>query len=183
MTVTIRRAVADDAWAVATVHARCWHETYRQLVPDELLPAVTAERRFPPRVRVLSDPTIGSFVACHTEAGDVIGFADCGPLRNSARSVSGEIYALYLLASHHGQGVGFGLFAACVRELLGRGHISLKVSVLAGNQKARRFYQEAGGRYETSIVSRRGETYLEEAVYGWDYVAMAQLGRGNGGHR
>ncbi|WP_354687001.1 GNAT family N-acetyltransferase [Cupriavidus necator] len=179
MTVTIRRAVADDVWALATVHARCWHETYRQLLPDELLRTVTPERRFLARVRVLSDPTVGSFVACRTEAGDVIGFADCGPLRNSARSVSGEIYALYVLASHHGAGIGFGLFAACVRELLGRGYISMKVYVLADNEKARRFYEETGGRYETTVVSRRGEIYLEEAVYGWDYAAMAQLVRGD----
>lgn len=183
MPVTVRKAVVDDAWAVAAAHARCWQETYAQLLPADLLQAVTVEGRHAARVRVLSDPTIKSFVACRTAVGDVIGFADCGPLRNAARCVSGEIYALYVLEDHHGQGIGFGLFAACIRELLGRGFTSMKLSVLVDNRKARRFYEMTGGRYESTTISRRGETYLEEAIYGWASAAMARLGRGEGANR
>ena len=47
------------------------------------------------------------------------------------RDVDGELYLLYLLRTHHGQGIGRALFDACHLELARRGHHGMLVWVLA----------------------------------------------------
>jgi len=91
----IREAQEIDIAAIATVHVASWRSTYRGLVPDDHLAALSV----PDRERRWREtfPTVGGahciFVAEDPRLG-IIGFADGGPSRDRVGGLAGELYAI-----------------------------------------------------------------------------------------
>lgn len=144
----IRRALADDALGVATVHVRSWQAAYRGLMPDVYLDQLDVERRRAGWERNIADtewPRSGTLVA--TEAnGNVVGFANIGPARDGDGDplVIGELAAIYLLPEAWGSGVGRRLMLAAVNVLRDAGYAEAILWVLEGNERAQRFYEIGG---------------------------------------
>jgi GNAT superfamily N-acetyltransferase len=68
-----------------------------------------------------------------------------GPYRGEgADAARAELYALYVRPDLLGRGVGGVLVRAAEEWAAGRGHTRLALWVLAGNERARRFYARAG---------------------------------------
>ena len=143
--VQIREMTEADVTTVSTIRVRGWQWAYAGLLPQGYLDAMdpeqdAAERReFLPR----SAGRVQNLVA--EVDGAAVGWAAFGPYRGEPDdSGDGELYALYVLPEHVGTGVGRALITAAVRRTaeLGRGRLLLWV--LAGNDRARRFYQVAG---------------------------------------
>jgi GNAT superfamily N-acetyltransferase len=144
----IRRALADDALGVATVHVRSWQATYKGLMPDPYLDQLDVERRRVGWERTIAEadwPRSGTLVA--TEAnGRIIGFAHVGPARDGDGdpTVVGELAAIYLLPDVWGSGVGRRLMVAAVNVLRDAGFVEAILWVLEGNERAQRFYDIGG---------------------------------------
>ncbi|HZV25442.1 MAG TPA: GNAT family N-acetyltransferase [Acidothermaceae bacterium] len=144
----IRRALADDALGVATVHVRSWQAAYRGLMPDVYLDQLDVERRRAGWERSIAEtdwPRTGTLVA--TEAnGTVVGFAHVGPARDDDLDplVVGELAAIYLLPQVWGSGVGRRLMLAAVNVLRDAGFAEAILWVLEGNERAQRFYEIGG---------------------------------------
>jgi GNAT superfamily N-acetyltransferase len=144
----IRRALADDALGVATVHVRSWQAAYRGLMPDVYLDELDVERRRAGWERTIAEtewPRSGTLVA--TEAnGNVVGFANIGPARDGDGDplVIGELAAIYLLPEAWGSGVGRRLMLAAVNVLRDAGYAEAILWVLEGNERAQRFYEIGG---------------------------------------
>jgi len=83
-----------------------------------------------------------------SDAGEVIGFAGCGPSRDedATPSVIGEITGIYVLAEHWDTGVGRRLMRACLASLQEAGFAEATLWVLDSNVRARRFYERGGWR-------------------------------------
>ncbi|MGY8527443.1 N-acetyltransferase family protein [Paracidovorax citrulli] len=174
--VCIRLARAQDAQAIAQVHAGAWQQAYAGLIPAPLLATVTPETRLPGRVAVLADPAVTSLVACLPEQGGrVVGFADCGAARDSGTPDAGELYAVYLLEAWQGRKVGLSLMTTSAAQLRRRGHREMVLWVLQGNCRARQFYDTAGGRACSSRQSMRAGYTIDEVAYRWDGAAMEKL--------
>ena len=169
----IRLANRADAAAISALHAVCWHQTYGDLLPEEMLVTVTGESRLPARYRLLADASVICFVA--TSNMDIVGFADCGPYREAGQECQGEVYALYVLQSFHDRRVGLRLLSRCARALAGRGCNSMHLWCLEGNARARRFYTSTGGQLLGRRASVRGSTILDEVEYQWDLAGMNGL--------
>jgi GNAT superfamily N-acetyltransferase len=140
--VHVRAADPEDADAVARVHVRSWQVGYRGLLPADYLENLEAADR-----------------AAHYRFGDrrpdapetvvaiehgICGFATIAPAPDDDVSGCGQLCALYVDPPWWGQGVGRLLIAAARDALAQRGFAIAVLWVLAGNDRAQRFYRADG---------------------------------------
>lgn len=182
MAVTIRKAVPEDAAGISRVHVDSWRTTYKGIVADDFLQALSTEERVQRREQMwrgmLSDPgQFSVFVA--EEAGQIVGFVNCMAERENDPRYTGEVSAIYLLKQAQGRGTGRKLMQTAARELMQRGHSSMLLWVLKDNTPARGFYEALGGVYLREKPIQIGDETLIEVAYGWDDLNL--LAHGNGG--
>lgn len=133
---TVREAVPGDAPRIAEVHVAVWHEAYTGRMPQSILDGMTVESRRALWDRVLTERRGALWVA---EAdGLIVGFASAGASLDDPPAAPTQLYAINVLASHHGTGAG----EALLRAAIGEGPASLWV--LADNPRARAFYAKHG---------------------------------------
>jgi len=100
--------------------------------------------------------------------GDIARYATLGNNRVSTLPFDGEIYEIYMRPEYQGVGLGSRLFLAARNELQRRGLAGATVWVLADNEQAICFYENAGGR----AVAKGSENFDGEALvklaYAWD---------------
>lgn len=133
--MTVRPAVLSDAPAVASVHVRTWQSAYRGLVPDSELDALSVEQRTAMWQRAI--PRGGVWVALVN--GEVVGFVAVGP--SDEPDAAFKLYAIYVLPSAAGTGLGHGLARAALK-----GQQDVILWVFEENPRARRFYEQLGFR-------------------------------------
>ncbi|WFE19354.1 GNAT family N-acetyltransferase [Solwaraspora sp. WMMD937] len=148
----VRQETTQDAEAIAGVHVRAWQAGYAGLIPadvlDRLNVAAWAQRR---RDVGTADPEHPFRTLVATEGEQIVGFSTFGPYRidqdrDQLDPTYGEIVSMYVDPVHWGTGVGRLLFTASIAGLTGQGWRTMRLWVLDGNQRARRFYQAAGLR-------------------------------------
>ncbi|GAA2862366.1 N-acetyltransferase [Actinoplanes cyaneus] len=139
-TTAIRELTPADIDPVAAVHVRSIQASYAGLLPDGHLatldPAVFAGRRR----ATLGQPGRHTVVA--DRDGVLVGHAGVGPDREDP--AAGELYSIYVDPGSWGTGAGRLLFLAARRILAADGYSEMRLWVLAGNERARRFYERAG---------------------------------------
>ena len=144
MSMTIRRALPDDAPALARLHVDAWRVAYRGLVPDSRLDGLDYDRRavrFREQVEEAPDQT---YVI--EQEGQLLGFLTLGACRDPDvdPQITGEIWGIYLAPQYWRRGAGTLLCRYAEQVLALRGYSELKLWVLAGNSSARRFYEAMG---------------------------------------
>ncbi|WP_179167141.1 GNAT family N-acetyltransferase [Streptomyces sp. 13-12-16] len=137
---------AGDCEGVAGIRTRGWRHAYRGLVPQPYLDGLDVEADAARhRARLTGgDGGVANLVA-ETDGGELAGWAAFGPYRDGdVRTGDAELYALYLLPERIGQGVGRTLLTEVIRRCAAAGHPRVRLWVLKGNTRARRFYERAG---------------------------------------
>lgn len=174
--MTIREAVPADAEGIARVHVDSWRTTYPGIMPQEHLDALSYSDREKTWREILGgNGSLKSleFVA-ETAVGEIVGFVSGGVERTGDPDYGGEIYALYLLQSAQGHGVGRRLVQTLARRLSDEGHKTLLIWVNVQNP-ARRFYEALGGvAARTGQREIKGVTY-QDVGYGWAGPAFRRL--------
>ena len=172
--INVREATRDDALGMAIVRVETWRATYRGIIPDAFLDALSA-RSVAERWRKAfwddRDRGLRAFVA-ENEQGDIVGVAICGPGQDQDPVYQGEIYVLYVLPAHQNRGIGKALVAACVRHLIQ--HLAFKtmlVWVIAENPY-RRFYESLGGKPVREKDQEIGGKTITETGYGWEEIGQ-----------
>jgi GNAT superfamily N-acetyltransferase len=127
--LTLRRGSADDADAVAEIWRLGWRDGHLGLVPAELLEARTDES-----FRARTAKRIGEMTVA-VVAGEIAGFV---------LVVGDEIEQVYVSAGHRGTGVADALLGEAERQVRANGHTKAWLAVVAGNARARAFYERAG---------------------------------------
>jgi len=166
MNPIIRHAKLSDAAGIANVQVASWRTTYKGLIADELLDKLSVTQKTRERQDRLLYPPAGSVTYVAEQGGEIVGFATGGRERSENPTYTGEIYALYLLQTHQGLGIGRKLVQAVVRDLLAQGLASLLILVLKDNP-ARGFYERLGGRVVLETTFIIGNQTLPEVGYGW----------------
>jgi L-amino acid N-acyltransferase YncA len=162
----IREAQISDAPAIARVHVDSWRSTYSGIVPADYLARLDygqREQEWCDRIRAKRER---QFISVAQEAGEIVGFASCGPEGSGNPTYDGELYVIYILEEHQRQGTGRLLVSHLASGLLQAGMESMLVWVLADNP-FRRFYERLGGQPVAEQSVSIGEVELEEVAYGW----------------
>lgn len=161
----LRRAEVGDEPAVAAVHVRSWQVAYRGLLPDAYLDALDPAARAKRYTFGRTGP--GRPVTTVAVADGVIrGFATAGPCRDDDARSAGELYAIYVHPDWWGSGTGRALIGAARGRLESLGYQQAVLWVLAGNERAQRFYRKDGWSGDGS--ARRDEVQgivLDELRY------------------
>ncbi|MEM9617348.1 MAG: GNAT family N-acetyltransferase [Pseudomonadota bacterium] len=135
----IRRATPGDYDAIARLHAASWKDAYRGLLPDDFI-----DRRMDAELQKywggigLSEKDF-VFVAEDTGreiAGFILLWDQDMPY----------IESLHVAPGRRSSGVGESLMRAAATELQAGGHSTAHLWVMAGNPRARAFYERLGGK-------------------------------------
>lgn len=145
---------AENACDFGRVICDSWGETYRGLIPDEILDNRNAERwaeraRLSPEGKYLAyvgDKAVGA-VGMLKSARNFCTYAD-----------SCEIVALYVLKGYHRRGVGRALMEKALEGNEGR---DTTLFVLKGNDNAISFYRHMGFEFTGRTLDEGGMTELE----------------------
>lgn len=146
MTHAVRPPVPADAAAMARVHVDTWLETYRGIMPDELLDAPDLiDRRRQMWTQILAEAAPSKFTCAVAESdGRIVGIAMAGPPENT-ESAEDELpedrhlYVLYSYRSMHGTGVGQDLLDAVIDP-----SVTTALWVADPNPRAQAFYSKNG---------------------------------------
>ena len=160
----VRPASARDAKVIAEIHVATWQATYQDLMPDDYLKSMTIDKRqaYWREAIEYSEPQL--LVA--TENDKVVGFVGFDRSRDAGtKSSVGEIWALYVLPAHWGQGAGVALWDGAREGLKEEGCTQVTLWVLLHNERALRFFEHSAG-FKREMPSLKttafGATRLEE---------------------
>ncbi|HET6336909.1 MAG TPA: GNAT family N-acetyltransferase, partial [Polyangiales bacterium] len=140
--LTLRPAAAGDSHAIATVWHAAWRDGHLGHVPDQLHPYRTLEhfqRRVPQRI---ANTTVAMV------AGRVVGFVTVH---------DEELEQIFVVSAARGTGAAAALLR-CGERLIATQFDNAWLAVVAGNRRARRFYEREGWsdagpiRYAAEIV-------------------------------
>ena len=165
---SVRRATADDAPGIARVHVDSWRQTYEGVISDSFLRELSYENRQAYWRKHLSaaDKPATVYVATAGEQG-IVGFAAVGPEQGQVGGFDAELFAIYLLRSHQGRGLGKALLHAAAAHLRAAGYKSMLLWVLADNP-SRGFYEHFGGEVVDEKQLAVGDQKLPAVAYGWE---------------
>jgi ribosomal protein S18 acetylase RimI-like enzyme len=164
--VEIERASIADCRAIAEVHVQSSRHAYRDLLPAEYLASLSVNERQAMWLRVVE--TQPSHLIVARDAGLVVGFSSFGASRDEgAPKDCGEVWAIYLAPSCWSVGAGRRLWLASLQQLLAEGFKTVSLWVIAGNERAIRFYLAAGFKPEPGSAKQvtLGGATLEEVRY------------------
>jgi GNAT superfamily N-acetyltransferase len=173
----IRTALATDAPAIAQVRVDAWRTTYKGLIPDTYLAAMTVEESalLWDRVLTAAPNTTNTFVA--ELDGRVVGFASGLMLAEPKHGFDADLSAVYLDRSVQRAGLGKRLVATVAAAQRSHGATGLLVWVIAGNKGARAFYESLGAELIIEQPFTWDGMDLVEAGYGWrDLDALIERG-------
>jgi GNAT superfamily N-acetyltransferase len=143
--MTLRAARAEDARDIAEIWHRGWQDGHLGFVPQELVD-VRTEASFRTRASErISDTTVA------TVDGAVAGFV---------MVVDDEVEQVYVSAAYRETGVATVLIGEAERQVRANGHGKAWLAVVAGNARARAFYDRAGwvdeGPFDYAAASADG---------------------------
>ena len=135
--VILRPATAEDIPSIASIWHRGWQYGHIGHVPDELTTARTERSFWSRTAERLPDTTIAEI------EGDVAGFV---------MVVDDEVEQVYVGEDHRGSGIASVLLTEAEHRVQRGGHETAWLAVVAGNERARRFYAKCGwvdeGRFD-----------------------------------
>ncbi len=165
LTIDIRRAVLDDATAIADVHHEAWQGAYAGIIPHKSLNAMLERRRAEWWARAIR---LSTQILVAEAGGNIVGYATLGPNRAHQLAQKGEIYELYIKPEYQGIGLGGRLLRTARRCLADLGLNGTVVWALEDNTLALSFYRSAGGHdIAEGIECFEGKT-LKKVAFVWN---------------
>jgi len=127
--IGLRPATGADAPDVAVIWHSGWRDGHEGHVPDELVSARTGASFRSRASERVADTTVA------TVDGALAGFV---------MVVDDEVEQVHVAKTYRGTGVAAALLATAEEIVAGNGHESAWLAVVAGNTRARRFYERNG---------------------------------------
>jgi GNAT superfamily N-acetyltransferase len=171
----IRPAKLPDARPIAEVHVRAWRAAYAGLIPDATLANLSVDAREQVWRELLARDASSTLVLLNPT---LVGWVSFGPARDPEYQRLGhqELYGLYLLEAHWGQGLGRRLYQEAERCWARTSAEGVILWVLEANARARRFYERVGYRLEPGKRDERVFAGVKVGVV--CYRKDLRLGRG-----
>lgn len=163
----MREARAGDCQRIAEIHVESWRNTYRGIMPDSFLDAMSTSRsRIGWDLALAETGDNKKIFVSEDEAGRITGFARFGPGRDPAMPFPGEIYAIYVDLPARGFGAGTELLKACARAASLSGWNGMYLWAATANAYAR-FYLKNGGSRHTEKTQKVAGTEIALTSFCW----------------
>jgi ribosomal protein S18 acetylase RimI-like enzyme len=162
----VEPATSEDCHTIAEVHVESWQHAYKALLPEQYLAALSVPEREAMWRRMLEREP--SHLLVVRSSGQVVGFVAFGASRDEgAPSKRAEVWAIYVKPAFWSVGAGRVLWLGALQRILAEGYKTVNLWVIAGNDRAIRFYERAG--FVAEPGSRKefelGGATLEEVRY------------------
>ncbi|HEY5363236.1 MAG TPA: GNAT family N-acetyltransferase [Aestuariivirga sp.] len=165
-----RKPQPDEAEAFAALHVQCWREAYADILPRELLASFSTQSRLPMWQAALVNPE--RFILGAYADGTPVGFVMSGPsVEKHIPEQDGHLWALYIAAAQHRQGIGRVLVFAAAQHWLDQGGSTMTIGVLTENKPARAFYESLGAKLLKHNTYNWSGFELPDCLYIWDDLA------------
>jgi ribosomal protein S18 acetylase RimI-like enzyme len=163
--IAIRPARDSDTIDIARIHIDMWRVAYDKILTQDYLRQLSYSRS---RLQwqIMLERHAGVLIVAESSDDGIVGFAAGGAERTGAFGVEGELMALYVLGSQHGNGFGRRLTVDMAGRLADNGRSGMMVWVLADNP-ARHFYEHLGGVEAGEQTIRIGDRDCLEVAYVW----------------
>jgi ribosomal protein S18 acetylase RimI-like enzyme len=167
----LESATAEDCRAIAEVHVESWQHAYKGILPGAYLASLSVtEREAMWRLMVEREP---SHLVVARHVNQIVGFVAFGASRDEgAPAERAEIWAIYVKPASWSTGAGRLLWLEALQRILADGYKTISLWVIAGNERAARFYERAGFALEPE--SRKsfelGGITLEEMRFVWPSI-------------
>jgi Acetyltransferase (GNAT) family len=165
----VRHAWSADSEAIGQVQARVWADSYRDVLPgdvlDDLAPGVFAAAW---RRAIERPPSAQHRVLVALDEDRVVGFAATAPSDSpdATPGVDGEVVAFHVVAAALDSGPGSSLLAACADILRADGFHRGEIWLLATDDALRQFLTGAGwspdGAHRTLDLRGDGTTLVHQ---------------------
>lgn len=168
----LRPAIRADADAIAYVHVQAWRETYRGVIPDSTLDALSVEERakaWRERLGAMGDRQHS--VVAIDGAGALVGMAGCGPTRLRELGTDGEIYMINIVNAGKRKRAGTRMMLALADYMISQRFKAVGLWVVEKNTTARAFYERLGGRAVAQHEQDFDGTAVMELGYAWAAIA------------
>ncbi|TPG21551.1 GNAT family N-acetyltransferase [Sphingomonas koreensis] len=168
MKASVRRAVAEDAAALALVGAATFLDTFAGILTGADIVAHCAANNAAEKFAAwIADP---ASVVAIAEAGDgraPIGYTVLTPpdLPIEIGSADIELKRIYALSRMHGSGLGAQLMERALADAAALGKERVLLGVYGDNARARAFYERQGFTLAGTRRFRVGETLHDDVVY------------------
>ena len=141
MNINIKPMETDDEIrGKAYVHWKAWQEAYAGLVDQAYLEKHTLEKCTDIAFRWTNNILVAK------DGQKVVGFAGYGSSSDDAMLEAGEVFAIYILQEYYDKKIGYALMCAAIEKL--SRYKKIAVWVLEGNQRAIKFYERYGFRFD-----------------------------------
>jgi ribosomal protein S18 acetylase RimI-like enzyme len=170
--VTVRPARPADAAQMAVVNVRCWQETYRGQMQDEVLddPALPGTRERFWSAALTEERFRDNRTAVAERAGAMIGIAMSGPPLETGVPWTRQLYVLYVQAADHGSGAGRLLLEAVLEP-----SEPAALWVADPNPRAQAFYRRHGFTADGATETHTGGVHAIRMVRAVGPVSPASL--------
>lgn len=147
--IAIRPAVPGDEFALGTIGAATFLESYVETIPGADLVAHAQSQHAPDVYRKYlgaSDPRYACWLAEYTATGAPVGYAVTtaveAPTEGNPDDI--ELKRIYVFSRFHGTGTGRDLMEVCVQHARSLGAGRLLLGTYDQNHRAVAFYRRAG---------------------------------------
>lgn len=166
--LTIRDAVSDDAPAIARVNYLTWLHAYRGLVPDSELDSLNMQS--------LTDRWRENLNSAHSRGGclvavvrdDLVAYSRFYPSEDSDddQRLVATIGSMYVDPESQGKGIGRKLMGEVLAAAKVHGYAEATLHVLAGNERARKFYEYLGWNADLDVlIGKSGDQTVPKMRY------------------
>ena len=166
----IRPGRDSDLEAVAAIKVANWADTYRGLIPPDVLAPFLDLGHSEDDLRGAIALPDAQFLVAEDARGNVVGFS----LAYLDETPDPWLESLHVVAAARGRGVGTALMREVALGIRARGRDTMRLGVVKGNRGAGRLYERLGARL-MGIEPAAWAHGVDHEIYRWaGLAALAQ---------
>ncbi len=142
----IRPLAESDFDTVISIVNRDWKDVYTGYVNQGLLSDAGCQERGQQLKKDFISHRLSEYV--WEESGRILGLLSMGPTADSDKTITFEIWRIYLAVEAQGRGIGGQLLAFAEQNAKANGYTEILIWAFSKNARAIKFYQKYGYRID-----------------------------------